>query len=387
MYPSDELEIWLGMYDTIYRSLNGGDSWTGIIPLAGVGNYRHIWCTSSDGSIVYAATGTQIFKNTLNGSGAWTDITGNLPVSLTNITGLTTDVNNANNLWVSLSGYVDGEKVYYNANGGTTWTNISGSLPNTVINCVIYDNAEVNDNAIYVGSDIGIFYRDATLSDWLPFRNGLPNTIVFDMHVDVAGGKLYAGTYGRGIWSSNLYSECPVGWSLTNDNAPGTYPEGYTYYQSSSYIESTRDFYGGAGTQAFYKAGEYITLNPGFRARSLDLFKAWIGPCEGGIPDSLGSIESEETEELLVASETDAFMIDNSVPKPLLQKECSLHLWTAITQLFSSRQDELTVTIELLKDDKIIQTQNTDLQLSQEQQDCFSIETLKMVFTRSGLFK
>jgi hypothetical protein len=301
-------------------------------------------------------------------------------VSSTNITGLTTDVNNPNNIWVTLSGYVAGEKVYYNNTGGSTWSNISGSLPNTVMNCVIYDDAEVNDNAVYVGTDIGIFYRDATLSDWLPFRNGLPNTIVFDMHVDVAGGKLYAGTYGRGIWSSNLYSECPVGWSLTNENAPGTYPEGYTYYQASEYITSTRDFYGGAGTKVFYKAGDNITLNPGFRARSLDLFKAWIGPCEGGIPDSIGSIESEETIELLVPSETDASMIDNSAPEVATPPK---GMFTASvdrnnTAILITTGDELIVTIELFKDDKIIETLNSDLHLHVgNNKIAFPSETLK----------
>lgn len=365
MDPSDEQEIWLGMTDTIYRSLNGGTTWTGYIPLAGSGNYRLIQCTPSDDSIVYVATATRIFKNTLNGSGAWTNITGNLPVSTTNITGLTTDVNNPNNIWVTLSGYVAGEKVYYNNTGGASWTNISGSLPNTVMNCIIYDDAEVNDNAVYVGTDIGIFYRDATLSDWLPFRNGLPNTIVFDMYVDVAGGKLYAGTYGRGIWSSNLYSECPAGWTLTNANAPGTYPEGYTYYQASQFISSTRDFYGGVGTKVFYKAGENITLNPGFRARSLELFKAWIGPCEGGIPDSIGTMGNEESEALYVSTGTNGVMAGDAAPEALIPPKgiFNASMNGDNTAILIATGEEVILTIALCQGDETIETLKADLRL------------------------
>jgi photosystem II stability/assembly factor-like uncharacterized protein len=366
MDPSNEEEIWLGLIDTIYRSIDGGDSWTGFIPLAGTGAYRLIWCAPSDDSIVYVAAGTAIFRNTLNGSGAWTNITGNLPVSANSIiTGLTGDIDNANNLWVTLSGYFDGQKVFYNSNGGTTWTNITGSLPNTATNCIIYDDAQVNDNAVYVGNDIGIFYRDATMTDWIPFRNGLPNVTVMDMYVDVAGGTLYAGTYGRGIWASDLYSECPVGYTLTNDNAPGTYPEGYTYYQASSFIHSTRSFYGGVGSVVYYKAGDNIILNPGFRARALDLFEAWIGPCSEGIPDSLMGTGSEEIEVYATSVDGNALIFDGSSPEGALPAKGTFHasINPNNNQILISTGDQTRVTIDLLRNDQLLETLESDLML------------------------
>ena len=39
---------------------------------------------------------------------------------------------------------------------------------------------------------------------WQYFSEGLPNTIVNDMEIYYAGGKLRAATYGRGIWISDM---------------------------------------------------------------------------------------------------------------------------------------------------------------------------------------
>lgn len=283
MDPSNNTEIWAGYNDTIYRSTNSGSTWTGFIPLAGSGFFRYIYCPPSNSQVIYAATNTRLFRSGNNGT-SWTNVTGTLPVGQANITGITTDIDNSNDVWVSFSGYAAGQKIYFSSDGGTSWTNVSGSLPNVPVNCVIYDDAQTNDNSVYVGTDIGIFYRDNGLSDWVPFRNGLPNVPVFDMHVSTGNNKLYAGTYGRGLWSSNLYSECPAGWNLTDANAPGTFPEGFRYYQANTFITSTRNLYGGAGTEEHYKAGNYVQLNEGFRARVMDVFRAWIGPCAGGIP-------------------------------------------------------------------------------------------------------
>ena len=57
----------------------------------------------------------------------------------------------------------------------------------------------------YIGTDIGVFYRDNILGDWIPFSNGLPVVEVTDLEIQVSSGKLRAGTYGRGMWETALY--------------------------------------------------------------------------------------------------------------------------------------------------------------------------------------
>ncbi|MBK8142597.1 MAG: hypothetical protein IPK57_17560 [Chitinophagaceae bacterium] len=49
-------------------------------------------------------------------------------------------------------------------------TNISGSLPNVPVNCIVADAA---DN-VYIGTDMGVFYRGVSHTDWTPFIQACP---------------------------------------------------------------------------------------------------------------------------------------------------------------------------------------------------------------------
>jgi hypothetical protein len=170
--------------------------------------------------------------------------------------------------------------VYRSTNAGTSWTNISGTLPNVPVHCIAYEDRDGNpDDAIYIGTDIGVFYRDNTLGDWVPFTNWLPVVPVFDLEVNETFSVVTAATYGRGLWRSPTYTACDVFLSLS-----GTGASGHTYYQASDYITSSRVFNEGLGQQTIYKAGNYITLTVGFNVTGGSEFKATLGPCGGGVP-------------------------------------------------------------------------------------------------------
>ena len=63
---------------------------------------------------------------------------------------------------------------------------------------------------MYIGTDVGIYYRNDTLQNWIPFSNGLPKIIVKDLRIHTQARKLRAGTFGRGLWESNLYIDAPL---------------------------------------------------------------------------------------------------------------------------------------------------------------------------------
>ena len=90
----------------------------------------------------------------------------------------------------------------YSDDGGLNWINISSGLPNLPVNCIIYTN-NLND-AIYVGTDVGVYYRDGSMTSWTPFMTGLPNVVVNDFEIFYPTSKIRAGTYGRGVWQSDL---------------------------------------------------------------------------------------------------------------------------------------------------------------------------------------
>ena len=251
MHPTNPLIIYGGFYNGVWKSTDGGSNWTNTGGVTWAAELVH---GVSNTNIIYATGGTYVVRSA-NGGSSWTTISGGLPGY--SITGIEIDHQDANQVWVTLAGYGAGQKVYKTANASAStvvWTNISGTLPNTVVNCIETDN-NGPDDAIYIGTDIGVFYRDATLGDWVPFSNWLPTVLVFDLEIHEAQNLITAGTYGRGLWRSSTYTDCSTSWNLCCNGNPG-----YAYYQASDSITSTRVFNEGVGQEAIYKAANRVIL-------------------------------------------------------------------------------------------------------------------------------
>ncbi|MFB6257107.1 MAG: T9SS type A sorting domain-containing protein [Flavobacteriales bacterium] len=140
-------------------------------------------------------------------SGTQTDITSGLPVSQAVPTDITAHPYHPDTAWVTFSGFTDGEKVYMTRDGGQNWSNISGSLPNIPVNTIVQDARDTVYNSIYVGTDMGVFYRNDTLADWIPVMQNLPHVLVYDLDIHYGAEKIRAATFGRGIWESDLYMD------------------------------------------------------------------------------------------------------------------------------------------------------------------------------------
>lgn len=179
---------------------------------------------------------------------------------------------NSNRVWITFGGFTENLKVYFSPDAGLTWFNRSGTLPNVPVNCIVADN---NSN-VYAGTDNGVYYRGANMSDWVPFYNNLPYVPVTDLVISTADNKLRASTFGRGIWESDLYSDC-----IASMNITGTL-EGQEFYEASSNITSTALLSTSAGTKVQMRAGNEVVLQPGFTARENTQFRAMIGPCGSG---------------------------------------------------------------------------------------------------------
>ncbi len=148
---------------------------------------------------MWAAKGGALYKST-NGGTSWTQQTAVPSGTITDIVCHNTDVNKA---WISFSGYTNSLKVLQTADGGTTWTNLSASLPNIPVNCMANDKN--GNDALYIGTDAGCFFKDATLSVWQPFSTGLPNVNISQIEMQYSLNKVRASSYGRGMWESTLY--------------------------------------------------------------------------------------------------------------------------------------------------------------------------------------
>lgn len=245
----------------------------------------------SDANTLYVAqNGIEFYANYIgtiakrsNDAGTtWTEIYG-VQANRQFISDIAVNPTNSSEIWATFGGYEEGIKVYKSTNAGNSWTNITGSLPNVPVNCIVYkDNNGNPDDAIYIGTDIGVFYRDNILGDWIPFSNGLPVVEVTDLEIQVSSGKLRAGTYGRGMWETALYTaSCVANYTFTSASHTPSTPY---FYQASNTITSTAAIVG-AGAKVNYRAGGHIILKPGFSISTATgaRFNGIIGSCSTGI--------------------------------------------------------------------------------------------------------
>jgi len=84
----------------------------------------------------------------------------------------------------------------------------SGSPKFLSVNTIVQDTLKTDTTELYAGTDLGVFVRQGR-SRWIPFMAHLPNVIINDLEVQYGnkgGGKLYAASFGRGLWSSTLFT-------------------------------------------------------------------------------------------------------------------------------------------------------------------------------------
>ena len=186
----------------VYKSTDQGTTWTAISPsLAGIFTFNVLRVAPSDSKYIYAGSGTRLFR-TKDGGTTWTDITAGLPVATNFMTDLAVRDKDADDVYVTFSGYKHNEKVYESHDGGSTWKNISDGLPNIPVDSIVYEKRE--HHPVYVGTDAGVYYRNDHLHDWVPYKFGLPNVIVDHLEIHYGTKVIRAATYGRGVWEAPL---------------------------------------------------------------------------------------------------------------------------------------------------------------------------------------
>ena len=65
------------------------------------------------------------------------------------------------------------------------------------------------DNPIYVGTNLGVYRLDDTLTEWEDYFEGLPSTAVSDLEISLDDELITASTYGRGVWQSAIPVQVP----------------------------------------------------------------------------------------------------------------------------------------------------------------------------------
>jgi photosystem II stability/assembly factor-like uncharacterized protein len=158
-----------------------------------------IWAGTSDGKV----------QVTRDDAKTWTDVTPGITRAGGRVDAYVSRIfpsaHVAGRAYVSKSGYkFDDFKpyVYRTEDYGATWTSIVSNLPNQPINVICEDRK--NPNLLFLGNDIGVFVSIDRGAHWVKMNNNMPNVPVHDLLVHPREHDLVLGSYGRGIFITNI---------------------------------------------------------------------------------------------------------------------------------------------------------------------------------------
>ena len=195
-----------------YRTTNGGSWWDP------VGDFSPVWIDISrvDGNVVWTVAGTGVIYSTNDGL-SWNSAAdyGFDTGSGLRIHAHPTDVNTA---FVTFSSYADVAHMAMTTDLGASWIDITGDLPPQPVNVILVDPQQTD--RWFIGTDTGVWASTDGGSAWIPFDEGLPNTVVMDLEIQESDRKLVAGTFGRGAWEVDIAAPLSTGAGVALPGAP-----------------------------------------------------------------------------------------------------------------------------------------------------------------------
>jgi Secretion system C-terminal sorting domain len=165
-------------------------------------SFEYIAIDPNDDFSMYVVDGNVLYKSTDKGVNF-----DSVYFASNSITSVDVHSSNSSIIYITTGG-TDGE-VLQSTDGGNTFTSISEGLPNIGKNIVVHQGRHT-DNPLYVGTSLGVYYRDDTMSQWEPFDTNLPNVTVTDLEINLEDNVIVAATYGRGIWQSAIPVQIPA---------------------------------------------------------------------------------------------------------------------------------------------------------------------------------
>lgn len=188
--PAVANTIYVG-FNEVYKSTAQGSNWQAISSFGG-GSLDELKIAPTNNQYIYAADGSTMHV-TKNGGSSWSTISPGGTVNYIHVS-----PRDENRVVV-----VTSSTIYISTNAGSSWTNYTKDLPNVSYYCALWqDNSE---NGLYIGGNGFISYIEDGMSGYLTFDDGLANCRVYELDINYVSNKIFAGTYGRGLWESDIY--------------------------------------------------------------------------------------------------------------------------------------------------------------------------------------
>ncbi len=199
--------FYLGKDSILWKSVNAGSSYTS---LHNFGSGNKVWrfeIARSQPDVIYVCTNSGLYVTTDGGS-TWSALS--LPVAWSYYnTDVAVNPKDENEVYVCMANGPAASKVFKSTDGGGSWTNITGSALNGEKVAFLQFQGGTN-GGVYAVTNVKpskLYYRDATMSDWIDFSDNLPQSLsarvgalIFyrDSKIRLAGNC--------SVWESPLYS-------------------------------------------------------------------------------------------------------------------------------------------------------------------------------------
>ncbi|MES2748741.1 MAG: T9SS type A sorting domain-containing protein [Bacteroidota bacterium] len=155
----------------------------------------------SNDNNMFVVDGPNLFKSTDKGI-TFT----NVYSADSNITSVNVHSSIGTTIYITTSGTF-GEALK-SVDGGSLFTSFSEGLPDIAKNVIVHQGRNTT-NPLFLGTYLGVYYRDDTMTQWEPFDTNLPNVEVTDLEINLEESILVAATYGRGIWQTAIPFQIP----------------------------------------------------------------------------------------------------------------------------------------------------------------------------------
>ena len=209
--PGSPNTIYFGT-DRLYRSTDGGDTMTLVSqgPLVAGQAVTTIGISPQDDAVrIVGLRNGRVFATT-TGSSVLTDVTSASfpPVNPADPTRkpigrAVIDPNSSSTAYVTFNHYTvpSGQHVFKTTNLNTaspTWVAAGNGIPDVPVNAFVIDPQD--SNALFAGTDIGVYQSIDGGANWAPFGTGLPRVAVFDAEISNVHRVLRIATHGRGLY-------------------------------------------------------------------------------------------------------------------------------------------------------------------------------------------
>lgn len=209
-HPQCYNEFYSPVGSLLYKTTDGGSSFQQLYDFTG-SKILQIKVAWGDPNTIYLThkvnNSTFKIQKSNDGGISWTDVT--VPSGVSGNNGnkpkyIEVDDKDPNKIWCILIGGHTGYKVFQSNNGGAIWADITSSnIQNSNVISIVHQYG--TDDGLYIGTTDGVFYKNASQSEWQPFSYNLPNSTSSVFLEPYYGEEKIRTATQRGVYECDFY--------------------------------------------------------------------------------------------------------------------------------------------------------------------------------------